>query len=167
MDGVTIRVFVGALGATSSPVRTFSPLLGAEIVLAAGTSLAFEVDPAFEHGVLVDSGAVSFAGTALVRGELGYVGTGVSRLTISDIDGAGARVVLLGGEPLDEEIVMWWNFVGRTHDDVAAMREDWEAGSTRFGHVEGYSGEPQRLPAPEMPHARLRPRANAPTSHVR
>lgn len=164
LDGVTIRVFVGSTAGASSPVRTFSPLLGAEIVLAAGTRLVLDLDPTFEHGVLVDSGAVDVAGTPLVRGELGHVGTGVPRIEITDIDGAGARLVLLGGVPLGEEIVMWWNFVGRSHEDVVAMREAWQAGSERFGRVDGYVGEPQRLPAPELPHLVLRPRVNAPTS---
>jgi redox-sensitive bicupin YhaK (pirin superfamily) len=164
LDGVTVRVFVGSTVGASSPVRTFSPLLGAEIVLAPGTRIVLDLDPTFEHGVLVDSGAVDVAGTPLVRGELGHVGTGVSGIQITDIDGAGARLVLLGGVPLGEEIVMWWNFVGRSHEDLVAMREAWQAGSERFGHVDGYVGDPRRLPAPELPHVVLRPRVNAPTS---
>lgn len=60
---------------------------------------------------------------------------------------------------------MWWNFVGRSHEDVAQMRAAWTAESDRFGHVEGYVGDPSRLPAPELPLVRMRPRANAPTAH--
>ena len=74
---------------------------------------------------------------------------------------AGTRLLLLGGAPLGEQIVMWWNFVGRSHDDVAQQRADWMARSSRFGEVPGYVGDPSWLPAPELPNLRLRPRGNA------
>jgi len=53
---------------------------------------------------------------------------------------------------------MWWNFIGRTHEEVAGFREEWESGSERFGRVEGYRGQVQRLPAPPMPTVRIKPR---------
>ncbi|MGW6441960.1 pirin family protein [Lentzea sp. NPDC055074] len=156
VDGCAVRVFLGSLAGSTSPVRTFTPLLGAEIVLPAGAALTLDVDPAFEHGVLLDTGDVTLGDTALDPGALGYVGTGRSSLTLSSA--RGARVVLLGGEPFGEEIVMWWNFVGRTHDEIAAFREEWQAEGDRFGRVEGYPGD--RLPAPPLPGGRLRPRGN-------
>ncbi|WP_237111215.1 pirin-like C-terminal cupin domain-containing protein [Nonomuraea sp. MG754425] len=64
-------------------------------------------------------------------------------------------MLLIGGEPFGEEIVMWWNFVGRTHDEVAAFRQEWMEG-TGFGVVEGFDGAP--LPAPVLPGTRLKPR---------
>jgi quercetin 2,3-dioxygenase len=156
VDGCAIRVFLGSLAGSTSPVRTFTQLLGAEIVLPAGASLTLDVAPSFEHGVLLDTGDVAVAGTALEPGSLGYVGTGRSTLTLSSR--GGARVVLLGGVPFGEEIVMWWNFVGRTHDEIAAFRGEWQAETDRFGRVEGYPGD--RLPAPPLPGGRLRPRGN-------
>ena len=156
VDGSSVRVFLGSLAGSSSPVTTFTPLLGAEIVLPAGATLSLAVAPSFEHGVLLDTGDVTIGETTLTPGALGYVGTGRSTLTLSTRD--GARVVLLGGEPFGEEIVMWWNFVGRTHDDIAAYRDEWQAETDRFGRVEGYAGA--RLPAPPLPGGRLRPRGN-------
>ncbi|MFI6095822.1 pirin family protein [Lentzea sp. NPDC051213] len=156
VSGASVRVFLGSLAGSTSPVRTFTPLLGAEIVLPAGASLSLEVASGFEHGVLVDTGDVTVEGTALRAGSLGYAGTGRSSLTLSSQD--GARVVLLGGEPFGEEIVMWWNFVGRTHDEIVAYRDEWEIETERFGRVEGYPGS--RLPAPPLPGGRLRPRGN-------
>ncbi|MEV6716771.1 pirin family protein [Lentzea sp. NPDC051208] len=156
VDGASVRVFLGSLADSTSPVRTFTPLLGAEIVLPAGASLTLDVAPSFEHGVLLDTGDVTLGETALQPGDLGYVGTGRSTLALSSAD--GARVVLLGGVPFGEEIVMWWNFVGRTHDEIAAFREEWQAETDRFGRVEGYPGA--RLPAPPLPGGRLRPRGN-------
>ncbi|MCG8927095.1 pirin family protein [Lentzea sp. CC55] len=156
VDGAAVRVFLGSLAGSTSPVRTFTPLLGAEVVLPAGSTLTLDVDPAFEHGALLDTGDVAVGGTALRPGDLGYVGTGRSTLTLSSA--AGARIVLLGGEPFGEEIVMWWNFVGRTHDEIVVFRDEWQAGGDRFGRVEGYPGD--RLPAPPLPGGRLRPRGN-------
>ena len=77
----------------------------------------------------------------------------------------------LGGRPFGEEIVMWWNFVGRDHDEIVQAREDWMAQITdnngilqdsseiydgRFGIVEGDHLPP--IPAPALPNAKLKPR---------
>ncbi|MFE9748583.1 pirin family protein [Saccharothrix saharensis] len=160
LDGASARVFLGTVAGRTSPVRTFTPLLGAEIVLEPGARLALDVNAAFEHGVLVDVGAVELGGTALARGTVGYVGVGATALHLANPTAAPARVVLLGGEPLGEDLVMWWNFVGRTHEEIVHYREQWQAGSERFGQVEGYPGH--RLPAPPLPMGRLRPRGNPP-----
>ncbi len=146
------RVFLGALGSSSSSVRTYSPLLGAEITLTSDVEL--DVDPGFEHGVLVDVGPVALEGVELGRGSLGVVGAGAAKLRLS---GPG-RVILLGGPPFGEELVMWWNFVGRDHDEIVRFRDDWQRESERFGRVMGYAGD--RLPAPPLPNGRLRPRGN-------
>ncbi len=160
LDGASARVFLGSVAGRTSPVRTFTPLLGAELVLEPGARLALDVDAAFEHGVLVDVGEVRLGGTALARGSLGYVGPGSTALHLANATDAPARVVLLGGEPLGEDLVMWWNFVGRSHEEIAHFRDQWQAESDRFGRVEGYPGD--RLPAPPLPMGRLRPRGNPP-----
>jgi redox-sensitive bicupin YhaK (pirin superfamily) len=162
IDGATLRVFLGTLAGVTSPVRTWTPLLGAEVVLEPGGRVELEVDPAYEHGLLVDVGSVALGGSPLVRGELGYTGVGAGLLVVEDLDGTGARALLIGGTPFGEEIVMWWNFVARTHDEVVEMRAGWNARSERFGEVEGYVGDPSWLPAPVLPHVVLRPRTNAP-----
>ncbi|MFB7511003.1 pirin family protein [Streptomyces broussonetiae] len=155
LEGAVLRVFLGSLAGSASPVRTFTPLLGAEIVLEPHAGLTLPVDPAFEHGVLVDQGHLSAAETPLRPAELGYVPDGTSALTLTNDSDTPARAVLLGGPPFGEEIVMWWNFIGRSHADIAQAREDWMTG-TRFGEVKGYGGDP--LPAPELPHVPLKPR---------
>ncbi|MDT3396403.1 pirin family protein [Streptomyces sp. B1866] len=152
------RVFLGTLAGDTSPVTTFTPLLGAELTLRPHASTTLEIDPAFEHGLLVDLGDVRMAGTPLRRADLGYLAPGHTTLTVANTSGAPARVVLLGGPPFGEQIVMWWNFVGRTHEDIVQAREDWMTGD-RFGTIEGYDGDP--LPAPELPHTTLKPRGNA------
>uniref|UniRef100_UPI0034DE021D pirin family protein n=1 Tax=Streptomyces flavofungini TaxID=68200 RepID=UPI0034DE021D len=153
VDGAEVRVFLGALAGSVSPVRTFSPLLGAELLVEPRATLTLTVDAAYEHGLLVDQGRIRMAGTTLRAAELGYLGTGHTTLTLANESDEPARVVLIGGTPFDEEIVMWWNFIGRSHADIVEARRDWEAAADRFGEVEGYPGD--RLPAPALPNATI------------
>jgi quercetin 2,3-dioxygenase len=160
LDGAAVRVLLGSLAGVTSPVRTFSPLLGAEVVLEPGRRLALDVEAGFEHGALVDRGPVRLGETLLEPSDLGYVPPGPTTLTLENPGDEPARLMLLGGEPFGEQIVMWWNFVGRSHDEIVAFREAWQAESDRFGRVEGYAGS--RLPAPPLPNARIKPRLNPP-----
>ena len=155
-EGVEARVFVGTLGGHTSPIRTRTPLLGAEVTLAAGASWTVPADTAYEHALLVDHGRVTFCGTSLERGDLGVVDAGLSELTV--VAEEPTRAVLLGGTPYDEAIVMWWNFIGRDHDEIVAFREAWQSRAERFGEVDGYAGRLSWLPAPELPGGRLRSR---------
>ena len=158
----TVTVFAGSLLGRDAGVRTFSDLLGAQLDLPAGGSLRLPVDPEFEHGLLVDAGSPILQGTALSTAQLGVVATDTPELDIH----AGQeplRALLLGGRPLTEPIVMWWNFIGRSHEEVVELRSRWQSEVVEgaqpdglFGHVDGYDGAP--LPAPELPHTRLLPR---------
>lgn len=163
-DGATVRVLLGTLAGSTSPVRTFSPLVGAEVLVDPGADVVLEVDPVFEHAVLVDRGPLGLDGTELKPAELGYTAPGRSRLMLSNPGDDQARVLLLGGEPFGEEIVMWWNFVARSHEEIVEYREAWESGSARFGTVEGYDGHPRRIPAPPLPKVRIKPRLTPPGS---
>ncbi|MBL0886047.1 pirin family protein [Myceligenerans indicum] len=175
-DGARVQVFLGGLRRAGqdlvSPATTYSPLVGAQLDLEPGAELHLEIDPGFEHGLIVDSGDVRLEGTPVRPSALGYLGPGRRRLVVAAGAGRPARAVLIGGTPFTEDVVMWWNFVGRTHDDVARARADWMAqiadrpdGSTtygdgarerRFGQVDGYASGPLR--APVLPDVRLRPR---------
>ncbi|MFI0239813.1 pirin family protein [Streptomyces sp. NPDC016845] len=157
LDGAEARVFLGSLAGVVSPVHTFTPLLGAELLLAPRATVTLDVDSDFEHGVLVDQGTVTLSGTSLARAELGYLAPGDATLTLTNETDATARLIVLGGPPFGEEIVMWWNFIGRSHHDIAQARRDWMEGQ-RFGEVAGYDGDP--LPAPELPNVPLKPRRN-------
>lgn len=168
-----MRVFLGDVGMrvgdervrADSPVRTATALVGAEIVLPAHTTVTLEVAPTHEHGVLSDRGDIAVENESLAVGELGFVGVGSPTVVVANRSDTSGRVLLVGGEPFTEEIIMWWNFVGRTHDEIASYRAQWEAGDVRFGTVEGYRGPHPRIPAPEMPTTTLRPRAN-PAPHA-
>jgi redox-sensitive bicupin YhaK (pirin superfamily) len=126
-DGFTARVFLGSLLGSSSPVVSHSPLLGAEISIAAGGVVRIPADPAFEHGVLVDTGMVTLNGTVVEAAQLGCVTPGADVIELRAGGGGDARVLLLGGTPLGEQIVMWWNFIGRSHDEIVQFRANWQA----------------------------------------
>lgn len=125
-DGWRALVFLGSLLGDTSPVPTSTPLLGAELTLAPGTTLTLDVDPGFEHGVLVDSGVVGVSGVDSKPAELAYVPPGASSLDLTAYD-EPVRLLLLGGPPFGEPIVMWWNFVGRTHEEIVGFRDEWQA----------------------------------------
>ncbi|HEX2399128.1 MAG TPA: pirin-like C-terminal cupin domain-containing protein, partial [Mycobacterium sp.] len=160
--GATVRVFLGELEGDRSPVHTFTPLLGAQLDLAPEAAVTLGVDPAFEHGVLLDQGDVEVGGTTLEVADLAFHAAGSDRLQLVNRGHGAARIVLLGGPPFPEQLVMWWNFVGRSHDDIVRYRQMWQEHDDRFGAVHGYPGAVSRLPAPPLPNATLRPRPNPP-----
>lgn len=151
--GVTVTVVMGEIDGAGSPARTYSPLVAADLDLAADAAGRLPLRPDFEYAALGLTGGAEVDGVRLDPGPLLYLGTGRTELAV----GAArpSRVLLLGGEPFDERIVMWWNLVGRDHDEIVRARDDWMAGR-RFGVVYGYDGDP--LPAPAMPTTRLKPR---------
>ncbi|MBN4928099.1 pirin family protein [Hoyosella rhizosphaerae] len=160
VDDAKVQVFLGSLAGSVSPVETFTPLLGAEINLPAGGTISFDINAEFEHGILVDAGSATVEDTTIGYAELGYFTPGRTTLTIAGAADQPSRLILLGGTPFNEEIIMWWNFVGRTHEEIIEFREAWENETDRFGAVEGYKGKVHRLPAPVLPNAQLKPRRN-------
>jgi redox-sensitive bicupin YhaK (pirin superfamily) len=110
--------------------------------------------PDFEYATMTLAGAVQVEAHPIAVGQMIYLGTDRRELVIRA--SGDARVLLLGGEPFTEEIVMWWNFIGRSHEEIVQARADWESESERFGQVTGFDGP--RLPAPPMPNTRLKSR---------
>jgi quercetin 2,3-dioxygenase len=150
----TVTVVAGEIDGERSPARLFTPLVGAEIRLPAPGATVLPLVSSFEYAALVMTGTAEVANTPLTSGSLLYLGDGRTDLTIAAA-ATGTRLFLLGGEPFTDPLVMWWNFVGRSHDEIAAARDDWAAGR-RFGTVTGYDGDP--LPAPPMPTTQLKAR---------
>lgn len=157
-DGFTGTVLVGTLAGATSPARVHSPLVGAELSADGGGPVRFALNETFEHAVLVLEGTLTIDGTAVEAGPLAYLGVG--RDVFEAEASGGARWMLLGGEPFDEDLLMWWNFVGRSHEEIAQARSDWEAGHPRFGTVPGHGHD--RIPAPALPAVRLTPRRRRP-----
>jgi redox-sensitive bicupin YhaK (pirin superfamily) len=151
--GLTATVVLGTLDGATSPGATYTPIVGADLALTAGADVHVPLDPDFEYAVLAMSGATTVDGVPVHPGSMLYLGCGRTSLPLRAESDAG--LMLLGGEPFEEELVMWWNFIGRSQDDITQAREDWMSGS-RFGDVKGYDGE--RLDAPELPPVPLKPR---------
>lgn len=151
--GVGVIVLAGELAGLRSPATTYSPLVGAQITLAAGTTAQLPLVAGFEHAVLVVAGVAEVDGVRVEPGPLLYLGIERVGLTVYSI--GGATLLLIGGEPFTERLVTWWNLIGSDHGEIVAAREDWMAGR-RFGAVQGFDGRP--LPAPAMPTTPLRPR---------
>ncbi|HEY0000497.1 MAG TPA: pirin family protein [Actinoplanes sp.] len=152
---LSATVLMGSLAGVESPARCHTPLVGAEITLAVGAVGQLPLDPTFEYAVLALDGAPLVEDRTLKPGPLLYLGAGRSSVRLAT--GSSSRLLLLGGEPFEERLVMWWNFIAREHDEVVQMRADWVDATPRFGTVRGYDGPP--LPAPPMPLTRLLPRA--------
>ncbi|RFU88152.1 pirin family protein [Streptomyces triticagri] len=151
--GLTATVLLGSLDGATSPGTTFTPLVGADLALSRGADLAVPLEPDFEYAVLSMSGEVHVDGVPVLPGSMLYLGCGRTELPLrAESD---AELMLIGGEPFEEEIIMWWNFIGRSQDDIAQAREDWMSGR-RFGEVQGYEGAP--LPAPDLPPVPLKAR---------
>lgn len=146
---VRYSLMAGHYGAHQAPTAVHSPLLGLELLHsgAAPAMLTLELEAEFEHGLMALEGGFSLAGEDFAMDELAYVAPGPTQLSLQLAP--GARVLLLGGKPLDEPVSMWWNFVGPDLAAIRGYRAEWEAGSARFGSVPG--GEDRHIPAPALP----------------
>lgn len=140
-----VTVFAGSLADVTSPARTYSRLVGAEIHAVRDGSGTIPLVPGHEHVVFAASGEAVAGGIPVSAGSLLYLGTGRGALALTGR--AGARLFLLGGEPLGETLLMWWNFVGRTPDDIVEAARAWSSGE-RFGEVQGLPRPAPGRPAP-------------------
>jgi len=140
-----VVVLMGEFDGVRSPARAYSGMVGAEVVALGDDSVNLPLDPDFEHAIIAIEGRVSLREQVLAPATLYYLGIGREAvpLTVS----FGSRLMVLGGEPFGERVLMWWNFVARTPEEIAAARHDWEEGR-RFGSVPKYVGD--RIPAPPL-----------------
>jgi len=146
--GAVATVVVGELAGARSPARADHPAVALDLSLPAATAeAALPLAPAFEHALVVLDGAVLVEGAVVEPGRLAHLGPGHAGAHLAAA-GIPARVLLVGGSPFPFPPVMWWNFVGRTREEVAAAREDWVAGSDRFGAVGSHL---ERIAPPGLP----------------
>ncbi|MGW7367566.1 pirin family protein [Streptomyces sp. NPDC054841] len=151
--GLTATVILGELDGAASPGSTYTPIVGADLALSLGTETSIPLEPDFEYAVLSMSGEAHVDGVPVLPGSMLYLGCGRTELPLRAESDAG--LMLLGGEPFEEEVIMWWNFIGRSQEEIEQARRDWMDG-TRFGDVKGYAGD--RLAAPGLPPVALKPR---------
>ena len=162
--GGEATVVMGEFAGVFSPATVHTPIVGVELRIPAGARVRIPLRPEWEYAVVGCFGEASVltapidTATVLDTSHLLYLGTGRDEVEVTSAE--GATLFLLGGEPFEADIVMWWNFVGRTHEEIVEAREDWESGDARFGHVVGHGAE--RIPAPPLPNVRLTVRRRSP-----
>jgi redox-sensitive bicupin YhaK (pirin superfamily) len=151
LGGFRITVLAGTFRGERAPAEVFSPLVGLDLASPGAARAELEIDPAFEHGAMTLEGEATVAGERLAAGALLYFPPGRDRLAVDT--NAAARLLLLGGRPFGEEILLWWNFVARSYGEMEQATRDWLEGG-RFGEVRGARGAP--LVAPDLKGLALR-----------
>ncbi|HEY6247554.1 MAG TPA: pirin family protein [Pyrinomonadaceae bacterium] len=143
-SGGVVSVFAGSILGCSSPAKHFSAVLGVDIAVHSPGRVELPLDPSFEHAVMLLTGDAEIEGQSIDSAHLYYLGSNRSRGEFKSKN--GCRLLLLGGPPFPEKILMWWNFVARTPEEIAQARSDWQT-HQRFGEVR-YRGP--RLDAPPL-----------------
>jgi len=139
-------LFMGTIDGETAPAYSETPLVGAEILLQPRGVIRIPLQRTFENALSVIQGSVVVNGKEVLPGSMVYLGTGRDSVVIKTY--AGARLILLGGEPFEEQLFMWWNFVGRNRDEIELAAKEWNAGSA-FGEVAPMGLK--RIDAPEFP----------------
>lgn len=151
--GFRATVLAGSALGQTSPVTVHTPLLGVDLGADGPAQARLPLRPDFEHAVLPLRGAVQAAGETVEPGSWLYFAPG--RDTLELRCDAAAQLLLVGGVPFDEPLIIWWNLVARTQAEIEAAMADWNAG--RFAPVR--PGSPAAaLPAPSLEGARLQAR---------
>ena len=152
-NGIEFTVLVGEFLNTTSPVKVHTELLGVDLYVAEKQRSTLTLNPKFEYGFMALEGTASINGHHLDQDNMVILEPGLNGVSI-EIE-AGARVLLLGGEPFETPILLWWNFVGRDAEQIKEARAQWIAEHARFGNIPSYDGP--RLKAPELPEGGMRP----------
>jgi redox-sensitive bicupin YhaK (pirin superfamily) len=141
-------VLVGDLEGAQSPARRDTDHAGYELALRPGTTtLPLRTD--YEHALVVLAGVVEVDGTTIAPGRLAYLGVGRDELALTAV--VPTRVLLTGGVPFPDSVLMWWNFVARTREEVEAAHADWASGAERFGPVDSALPRVDVAPPPWAP----------------
>lgn len=144
--GVVVTVLAGRHAGLAAPGQFDSPIVGLDVRAAAGAATELELAPDFEHAVLPLEGGARIDGTDLRPAEMLHLAPGRASVAVS-FPGRG-HVLVIGGAPFREPVLMWWNFVGRHPDELREAGAQWNAGHERFGRVRGYAGPPLTAPDP-------------------
>ena len=154
-NGVKLTLTTGSYTNTArdtytAPTLQYSKLVGIDVELMQDSEVTLNLYKGFEHGILVVVGELEFKGKTYQQDEL-------IRFDEADITDKrnveisakkGTRVMFLGGEPLNNKVLLWWNFVADNKEEIEQSIIDWNNGHERFGEVDSTM---KRLPAPELP----------------
>lgn len=137
--GVTMRLIAGEAFGTKSPVATPMAMIYADVALEAGASVPFDPDYE-ERGIYTVKGEIDIAGDRFGPGQLLVFKPG-DRITVRAL--SPARMMFLGGAPMEGRRYIWWNFVSSRKDRIDQAKADWSQG--RFDSV---PGETEFIPLP-------------------
>lgn len=156
---ISATVFAGALVGHENQratTKVFSPLVGAEIRIPARSSAEVKLNPNFEHGFLVVQGQVLIDDVPVDLHIMSYHETGKDVVMLANQGDSETILIMLGGEPFEEPIVMWWNFIERSHEEIVEARQRWNDHDSGIPEFVDQIGS--RTPAPELPNVTLRAR---------
>lgn len=151
-DQIEFTVLVGEFLKTLSPVKVHSDMMGVDLYAQESTRTIILLNPKFEYGFMALEGEAVVNGHELNSDNMVVLEPGIEKIEIQLHK--GARLLLIGGEPFESPILLWWNFVGRTQEELNIAREQWVAEDARFGSIPSYEGP--RLEAPAFPD-KMRP----------
>lgn len=151
-EGVQYTLLAGTYGGYAAPTAVHTPMLGMDLFSAHDGTIALNLNPEFEYGLLLLTGQVNVQGETYTPDEFAYMEPGLNNLEMTL--GTDSRVLLLGGVPFEKPVQMWWNFVGHSKEAIAQAQREWEQGGPRFGAVKvdaSSTGAAPRLAAPSLP----------------
>ena len=151
-DQIEFTILVGEFLQTTSPVQVHSPLLAVDLTAIESTRTRIPLNPNYEYAFLALEGTATVQGHALDDNNMVVLEPGCTEIELELHQ--GSRLLWLGGEPFESPILLWWNLVGRTAEELSRAREQWVEQAPRFGTVPDYDGP--RLEAPMFPD-RMRP----------
>jgi redox-sensitive bicupin YhaK (pirin superfamily) len=139
--GVQLTVIAGTAFGARSPVNVLSPTLYVEARLDAGASMELDAEHA-ERACYVVQGEVAVAGAPHGEGRFVVFAVGGGPMRIEAM--TAARVMLLGGAPLDGPRYIWWNFVSSSRERIEVAKRQW-----REQRTSPVPGDPERIPLPD------------------
>ena len=146
-DGIEYTVLVGEFLNTTSPVQVHTPLLGVDLTSKENVTTCLKLNAKFEYAFMALEGTAVIDSHSLDQDNLLVLDAGLEEIEIQLHP--NSRILLLGGEPFASPIVLWWNFVARTQEELHIAREQWVNADQRFGFIAEYAGA--RLEAPSLP----------------
>lgn len=151
-DNIEFTVLVGEFMDTVSPVQVHTELLGIDVFAKEQTKTRIPLNPKFEYGFMALEGDAIVNGHDLNSDNMVVLEPGISQIEVELPK--GSRLLLIGGEPFESPILLWWNLVGRTQEELKTATEQWINQDARFGTIPDYDGP--RLEAPAFPD-KMRP----------
>lgn len=146
-EGKTVRLILGTAWGAKAPVKTFTEMFYADVVLEPGAALPLP-DNHEDRGLYITQGAIEVAGEWFESGRMMVFRPGDA---ISVRAGEqGARLMLLGGETLNGPRYIWWNFVASSQEKIDAARDAWAKGDWAHGRFHLPPGDDHEfIPLPE------------------